>query len=53
MTEVLFPSGLWSIPQIILSHKLKAKGRRGGGVEPGLNEFTSVPPKFKISKMQS
>lgn len=50
-TEVLFPSGLWPIPQTILSHRLRAKGKRGGGVEPGLNWFTILRPKFRISKI--
>lgn len=32
-------------------YRLRAKGSRGRGVEPGLNELTILSPKFRISKM--
>lgn len=49
-TKILFYSGLWPIPEIF-SYRFRVKGRRRKGVESGLNEFTTLSPKFRISKM--
>lgn len=50
-TKISFYSGLWPIPETIFSYKLRVNGRRRKGVEPGLNELTTLSPKFRISKM--
>lgn len=50
-TKVLFYSGLWPIIGTTFPFGLRVKDGRGKGMEPGFNEFTTLSPRFRISKM--